>query len=46
MTTVSTRAIVDLRDGQLADDDTGDRTVPLRREFQPSGVDLRCGVIG
>ena len=39
-TPTSTTEFLDLRDGRLAYDDTGDGTLVLRREFQPTGVYL------
>jgi hypothetical protein len=37
---------LDLRDEQLAYDDTGDRTLVLRHEFQPTGVYLDSATYG
>ena len=39
-TTTSTTEFLDLPDGRLAYDDTGDGTLVLRHEFQPTGVYL------
>ena len=39
-TPTSTTELLDLRDGRLAYHHTGDRTLVLRREFQPTGVYL------
>ena len=37
-TPTSTTEFLDLPDGRLAYDDTGDGTLPLRHEFQSTGV--------
>ncbi|MGO9885334.1 MAG: aminotransferase class V-fold PLP-dependent enzyme, partial [Solirubrobacteraceae bacterium] len=45
-TTTSTTEFLDLPDGRLAYDDTGDRTLVLRHEFQPVGVYLDSATYG
>jgi hypothetical protein len=45
-TTASTTEFLDLPDGRLAYDDTGDGTLPLRHEFQPTGVYLDSATYG
>jgi selenocysteine lyase/cysteine desulfurase len=45
-TTASTNDFPDLPDGRLAYDDTGDGTLPLRHEFQPTGVYLDSATYG
>ena len=45
-TTTSTTEFLDLPDGRLAYDDTGDRTLALRHEFQPTGVYLDSATYG
>ena len=45
-TPASTTEFLDLPDGRLAYDDTGDRTLVLRHEFQPTGVYLDSATYG
>ena len=45
-TTASTTECRDLPDGRLAYDDTGDGTLPLRHEFQPTGVYVDSATYG
>ena len=45
-TPTSTTEFLDLPDGRLAYDDTGDGTVVLRHEFQPTGVYLDSATYG
>jgi hypothetical protein len=46
MNTTSTTEFLDLPDGRLAYDDTGDGTLVLRHEFQPTGVYLDSATYG
>ena len=45
-TATSTTEFLDLPDGRLAYDDTGDGTLVLRHEFQPTGVYLDSATYG
>ena len=45
-TPTSTTEFLDLRDGRLASDDSGDGTLVLRHEFQPTGVYLDSATHG
>ena len=45
-TPTSTTEFLDLPDGRLAYDDTGDGTLVLRHEFQPTGVYLDSATYG
>ena len=45
-TPTSTTEFLDLRYGRLASDDSGDGTLGLRHEFQPTGVYLDSATYG